>query len=241
MGGLPRLADLNSFRSDADMRCKQARQLFDAYLDGGLSSALEAELGAHRVQCAECRRALALLEVSGQILESDRDPVELRHDFADRLLACMDEPKSRSWDRAKLAFVYAGPIAAAALIALAFLGAFDRGNGPNGGGVQVAGEQVYNPNVVDSPSESVEGADSNDAELRLKRFIEQTQKSSEEKRESVQSLQKALNYTVDQWLEILDQAKDDPAVQSDIMSDDDSGDAGTDEEPLAAESDDTTE
>lgn len=223
------------------MRCKEARQLFDAYLDGGLSSALEAELGAHRVQCAECRRALALLEVSGQILASDRDPVELRHGFADRLLACMDEPQSRSWHRAKLALLYAGPIAAAALIALAFLGVFDRGNGPNGQGVQVAGEQVYNAHVVASPNNAVESGDPNEAELRLQRFIEQTRKNGEEKRQSVQSLQKALSSTIDQWLEILEQAKDTPAVQTDIISDDDSGNTGADEEPLAAESDDTTE
>jgi len=109
------------------MHCDQIRQLFDAYLDGELSDTQRTELGAHRLTCADCRRALALLEVSGHILASDRDAVTANAGFTDRLIACIETPgqanrllKFRRW-----AYI-GGPIAAAAVVALAFLGLFDR-------------------------------------------------------------------------------------------------------------------
>ena len=111
------------------MRCEQARQLFDAYLDGQLSPSQGTELGAHRLQCAECRRALALLEVSGHILASDRDPVAVQDDFSDRLLACMDVRRARWIRRIPRILYVAGPMAAAAVVALAFFGVFDSNRG----------------------------------------------------------------------------------------------------------------
>ncbi len=77
------------------MNCEQARNLFDAYLDGELSPAMETELGAHRLACSDCRHELALMEVVGQVITVD-EPVEpgLTDAFTDRLLACLDRGQS---------------------------------------------------------------------------------------------------------------------------------------------------
>lgn len=141
------------------MDCEQARQLFDAYLDGELGSALATELGAHRVHCAECRQALALLEVSEHLITSDPERRELGADFTNRLLACMDLPDA-SWrqtterltrpttesepmvSRLRRGLFWTGVSAAAAMVALAFLGAFDRR-----GESRVAGLTVLDPSA----------------------------------------------------------------------------------------------
>lgn len=108
------------------MDCQQAQRYFDAYLDGELPPALETEFGAHRVRCSDCRRALALMEVSGHILASDREPVTLDDDFSHRLLACMDSRQHGwvgNWRRIAL---FATPVAAAAALVFAFLGPFSQ-------------------------------------------------------------------------------------------------------------------
>lgn len=76
------------------MNCEQARNLFDAHLDGELSATLETELGAHRLQCAECRHQLAVMEVVGHVVAADgkHDPL-LDDRFTDRLLACLDQSR----------------------------------------------------------------------------------------------------------------------------------------------------
>ena len=131
------------------MRCNQAQQLFDAYLDGELSPSLAAELGAHQLQCARCRQALALMEVTGHILASEPGEASLSHDFANRLLACLKHPRTRPLRRLQR-WVYLGvPLAAAAMIALAVTGVFDRQT-------RVAGDTDYMPSpgapLVDSAS-----------------------------------------------------------------------------------------
>lgn len=78
------------------MTCREARNLFDAHLDGELSMPLETELGAHLVECPTCRRELALLEVTGHVIGTDVQSREISDSFADRLLACMEEPPTRS-------------------------------------------------------------------------------------------------------------------------------------------------
>ena len=136
------------------MRCNQAQQLFDAYLDGELSPSLAAELGAHQLQCARCRQALALMEVTGHILASEPGEASLSHDFANRLLACLRHPKARPLRRLQR-WVYLGvPLAAAAMIALAVTGVFDRQT-------RVAGDTDYMPSpgapVVDSVTPETSG------------------------------------------------------------------------------------
>ncbi len=141
------------------MQGEQARQLFDAYLDGELSPPLAMELGAHRIHCPECRRALALLEVSGHIIASDRDPVDLSSGFSNRLLACMGPPGGRWEQRLRRVMYIGGPLAAAAVVTMAFLGVFDRDQGEWAGKEEVwpGGEQVdvtpdvELPDLLDEP------------------------------------------------------------------------------------------
>ena len=138
------------------MHCEQARQFFDAYLDGELSAQLATELGAHRVRCSDCRRTLALLEVSGHIVRSDEEPVALREDFSDRLLACMQATGHGVWSRLRLKVYAAGLLAAAAIVVLAFVGMFD------GGEPMVAGQKERAPGGVertDGPAVASPGAD----------------------------------------------------------------------------------
>ncbi len=102
------------------MHCEQARNLFDAYLNGELSSALETELAAHRLQCPDCRHQLAMLEVVGHVVAADgEDEHSLDDAFTDRLMACLDErriapvrPGWRPWA------LWCGGLAAAAAIAI---------------------------------------------------------------------------------------------------------------------------
>ncbi len=197
------------------MRCEEARQLFDAYLDGELSATLATELGAHRLRCSRCRRALAVLEVSGHIISSDREPVALGGDFGDRLLACM-KPSSLRWaHRLRRALYIAGPVAAAAVIVLAFLGFFDRRH------PHVAGEksvQIKRMDVEETrplAGRSVEGRplEAGDRaasveERWLQEWVTRTQKNIAAKRESGKSLQKVLDLTILQLLDILNEAND---------------------------------
>ncbi len=126
------------------MRCEQARQLFDAYLDGELSLSLRNELGAHRVQCPDCRRRLALMEVAGHILSSDREPT-VGENFAERLLACVEAPRERRTFRFRRSLYLTGPLALAAVIALAFVGIFNRRES------LVLGKKVTRPPAVNRP------------------------------------------------------------------------------------------
>jgi len=188
------------------MRCEQARQLFDAYLDGELSGSLATELGAHRVKCPDCRRALALMEVSGHVIASDREPVALHGDFADRLLACTDSKSVRFRDRLRRGLYIAGPLAAAAVVALAFLGAFDRP-------AKFAGEKVETarPLAVPSPQEQSPEAGNRGASANedlLEEWFKETQDNWAAKRQSGESLQRQFELTISQMLDILRQAKD---------------------------------
>jgi hypothetical protein len=100
------------------MNCKQAKNLFDAYLDGELSRDLGTELAAHRVGCASCRRELALMEVATQVVAGDDGGLGLGGDFTDRLLACIDTPE-RSWlARHRRTILTAAPLAMAACLTL---------------------------------------------------------------------------------------------------------------------------
>lgn len=191
------------------MNCKQARQLFDAYLDGELSPGLATELGAHRVHCAECRRALALMEVSGHLIASDTDPSLPQGILADRLIACMDKEPTRRRGRWRRGLYIAGPLAAAAVIALAFLGVFDYRE------VRVAGHtervddsQRASAGVQDKagkdPGLRVESVD----ERLLREWIEQTGANVATKVESGESFQEVLELTVSQLLDILEKSRD---------------------------------
>ena len=98
------------------MDCQQARNLFDAYLDGDLSSALETELHAHRLKCAACRHELALMEVAGHVIRSDAGEPRLDAAFTDRLLACVEPAATASRWRRQWIIRIGGVVAAAACL-----------------------------------------------------------------------------------------------------------------------------
>jgi len=193
------------------MRCEDARQLFDAYLDGELSGAMATEFAAHRVRCASCRRDLALLEVAGHVLASDRESAAAPGNFTDRLLACMDARSRRLSHRvARWAYV-AGPLAAAAVILLAFLGVFDRKH------AEVAGKKVvrvpHETSATREPSSglpvdgpAIDGRVRGDADA-TEQWLERTRKNLATKRHSAETLQQALDAATQQWIDILDSAK----------------------------------
>ena len=193
------------------MDCKQAQQLFDAYLDGELSPGLATELGAHRLKCPQCRRALALMEVSGHVVASDRDPVSLSGDFSDRLVACIEPKASRRMVRLRRSLYVAGPLAAAAVVALALVGVFDGPEPKILGNTErmdpEAARQLHEPAPKGDVPQTAESPGSAEEQL-LQEWIEETQKNIAAKRESGESLQKALDLTVLQLLDILNQAND---------------------------------
>jgi hypothetical protein len=120
------------------MNCRHAQNLFDAHLNGELSSGLETELAAHCVRCSDCRQQMALLEVAGHVIRSDKldDDELLGDDFTNRLLACVVKQagvvkRNDSTRRPTLRMTFpvstpsrpwwiGGSIAAAAVVALSF-------------------------------------------------------------------------------------------------------------------------
>jgi hypothetical protein len=188
------------------MRCEDARRLFDAYLDGELAGSQATELGAHRLNCPDCRRALALLEVTGHVLASDRDRLQTHEDFTDRLLACIEAPRVR-WAQCFRNILYlGGPLAAAAVIGLAFLGAFDR---PGPSATKVLGEKQIRPDAVVSPvprqpreaePESPQAFPIDATKQRLDEWLERM-------RNNMDAMQQ-LQLTTLQWIEFLKEAQE---------------------------------
>ncbi|MCG3130284.1 MAG: hypothetical protein FLDDKLPJ_01038 [Phycisphaerae bacterium] len=128
------------------MNCEQAQHLFDAHLDGDLPPGLATELAAHRIECEDCRRQLALLEVVEHVLVSEIDePEPLCDDFTDRLMACLPAaPRSRR----RRTLVLTAALAAAAALAFLVYGPWGRGKAHVVAGVVVPGEPV--PDDLDS-------------------------------------------------------------------------------------------
>ena len=187
------------------MRCEEARKLFDAYLDGELSPSLATELGAHRVRCAACRRSLALLEVSGHIISCDREPVTVAENFSERLLACVDV-RENSWAaKVRRSLYVIGPLAAAAVIAMAFLGFFDRGRDSRVAGVKVEPTQVE---VGASRPNAPSLYDREAAERAIDQWIEQMQANKAAKAQTGEATTKPPALTILQILEMLKDAKE---------------------------------
>lgn len=217
------------------MRCDQARQLFDAYLDGELSASLATELGAHRLRCAECRQALALLEVSGHIVRTDQEPVQLERNFTERLLGCMDQ-RSQPWlMRWRREMYIGGTLAAAAVIALAFLGLFDNRE------AKVAGVKKI---MIERPSESAsthrpeadeiaptdEAGATDGSQETLEAWIDRARDNIAIKRESGASLRWLLDEKATQWSNMLQDAGSEP-VAPEAIPDADGNDAPDDVDP----------
>jgi len=149
--------------------------------------------------------------VSEHVLASDEDPVSLRVDFPERLIACMERPGLRWTERIGRAVYVVVPIAAAALIALAFMGFFDGRRD-----TEVAGARVIAPGARSiagkpavSPPASAHPIGFQDPALES--WWGQVRTNLETKRESVESLQTAFDQTLLQPLNALEQATKHPA------------------------------
>lgn len=201
------------------MDCRQAQQLFDAYLDGELSPSLATELGAHRVQCADCRRALALLEVSGHIISADHDEVMPDEAFTDRLLACMDEPNPAITHRIWRVATIGGGLAAAALVALAFLGMFDSGHRGVVAGVREEGTARPAATTLSSTTLPVatfdelleDSAPASSSTGALQDLANQSQLNSNKPGEPINVLGKVLEYTTERGIGVLERASEQAA------------------------------
>lgn len=190
------------------MRCADAEALFDAFLDGELSPALATELGAHRLRCPACRRKLALLEVAGQIIASDRESSRLPQDFEDRLLACVEQPKlARSiWQYRTIRI--GGPVAAAAVLALAAVGLLSgRDRGRVAGVVEQAPPVIADVDLSLLDEFAPAAAEQAQAELppdgvtrALENWLERTQ-------EDIGAVQGVFDLTIYQTLDILEEAR----------------------------------
>lgn len=202
------------------MNCTEARQLFDAYLDGELAPTLATELAAHRLMCADCRRALALLEVSGHIIASDRHEPAMANDFTDRLLACMETEAggARRWTR----WLYVGgPLAAAALLAIVMIGAFRSEPTKVAGWKETAPvESLSLDDVVrDEPLATPAAPDPREAQLDA--YLKELRERVAAKQQAGESVQAILDLSVIQLMSIVapshDPLKDvDPADPADM-------------------------
>ncbi len=208
------------------MRCEAAQKLFDAYLDGELSPSQRTELGAHCVKCAECRRALALLEVSGHIVSSDQEPVTLDADFTNRLLACMDKRESSWMYRGRRWFYVLGPLAAAAVVLLGFFGVFDTNKGrvagkSETGQIQSMSEDIEIPEPFLDDDEDISEGETPTGDLQ--HLFQQSQSNFDTKRQNVESLWEKVDLTILQKLDVLEQMNEhEPADTSDEPEQDES-------------------
>ncbi|MEK6674519.1 MAG: zf-HC2 domain-containing protein [Planctomycetota bacterium] len=181
------------------MYCEQARQLFDAYLDGELSPSQVTELSAHRARCADCRRSLALMEVAGHLLTADREAVQTSFDFTDRLLACVEVPRVSRMRRFVRGLYIGGPLAAAAVVALAFLGVFDS---PGRRG-RVLGQKEYRTPDLTSARRAPQTSKERDATTgQPEESSPKMEQVMERVRQNMTTFEE-LNLTTLQWLEYL--------------------------------------
>lgn len=206
------------------MDCDQARNLFDAFLDGELSPSLATELSSHRLTCEDCRRALALMEVVEQVVKCDDDlePIGLCEGFTDRLLACIDQPDlkraplfSRRW------LSIGAPLAAAALLAFFLM---VPGRGPEEhhvlGKIQ-GGEPEPGP-VVKSSATTPNADNVQDA---WQRWLQDLQDQWDADRTGGEHLRRAIESTAQQWLNVEADQNADGADMADPPPSQDSEDA----------------
>ncbi len=100
--------------------CRQARHLFDAFLDDELSPGLRAELHTHRVNCPACSQELAILEACADVIATDRREPRLHPDFADRVMVAFAGRRPAATYRWRRIVLFVGsPFAAAAVLLFA--------------------------------------------------------------------------------------------------------------------------
>lgn len=123
--------------------CDQAERLFNPFLDGELSNSLRCELHAHQLACPSCRRRLAILQTTADVISRDHSEPELSGEFTERLLACIGETRPQTTTRRRWRIWAGSGMAAAAALGISITAwlawPVARNEGPNG---VVAGIQV---------------------------------------------------------------------------------------------------
>lgn len=184
------------------------------------------ELGAHRLKCASCRRELALLEVTGHIIRSDAAANKLEGDFTDRLMQCVQTPRQRRLAVLRKSLLVGGPLAAAAVIVLAFAGFFD-GRGPS----MVAGAREVNPHAQPLPNVTAQPqGEASDREVEA--WLESAKRNMDAARRSGESLQNAIDSTLIEVLEVIEDenAGGDPAADAAAQDDPPPAETGASED-----------
>ena len=190
------------------MNCTQAQELFDTYLDGELTGPLATEFAAHKLQCAACRRELALLEVTGHVISTDTATPSLSAEFTDRLLSCALTAPLPWYRRRSMLLRLGSGLAAAACIALVFTFALSNGNGA------VDSDQSPEPTVagkherVESAEQLLENVhiaqENHPGDPRLEALAEQLQAQIEKIADGAEDSATALeNYSRDEIISIL--------------------------------------
>jgi hypothetical protein len=172
------------------MECTQAQELFHPHLDGTLTGSLAAEFAAHQLQCAACRRELALLEVSGHVMAADSADPTPDADFTDRLMACALPPPAPWYRRRGVLLKLGAPLAAAASIAL--LLTFGGGSDGSSSG-SVAPEHSHPAPVVLGEEGGETIANASELRARVKRA-----RDLHPEREDLKALDEALEALVNQ-------------------------------------------
>ncbi len=103
------------------LTCRQAQNLFDAYLDHELSESMRTELHAHRLRCSWCKHQLALMEACRDVIRSGSPEPRLSEDFTDRVLVAWARPSGPRPRRTRRITIFLTPAARAAAAALVLM------------------------------------------------------------------------------------------------------------------------
>ncbi|MGD8454572.1 MAG: zf-HC2 domain-containing protein [Phycisphaerae bacterium] len=118
------------------MNCAEFEQLLDCYLDGEISGSLRLEFDAHRLRCRRCQLTVAMMESVQHVVTSDRDQPVLSDDFADRVMATIEQrrPLSLRLRPTRVAVATGALLQAAAVLLLAVLWPTAQTDTPNATG-----------------------------------------------------------------------------------------------------------
>lgn len=111
------------------MNCRHAQHLLDGYLDGELPASLRAEVHAHRLTCPDCQRAMAVVEVAGDVIGDDVAAPVLSLGFTDRVMGGMkplEEPRVARIVRFRRVAVFLGPVLSVAAVWMVVVSALPR-------------------------------------------------------------------------------------------------------------------
>lgn len=123
--------------------CDQAERLFNPFLDGELSDSLRCELHAHQLACPSCRRSLAILQTTADVIARDQNEPALSDDFTTRLLACIGETRPEAAPRRRWRLWIGSGLSAAAALGIVVTAWLARPADRNSPGGVVAGKIVH--------------------------------------------------------------------------------------------------